>query len=92
MSSTEQQYNGWSNRETWLASLWLNNEHSGYELLKDAMRLRVSNHKKAMWLASMIEVELGYPEMQSSFWSDMLRTAWTRVNWDEVVANNADNA
>lgn len=38
MNSTEQKYNGWSNHETWLASLWLGeNEHS-YSLLTKAIK------------------------------------------------------
>ena len=34
-------YNGWSNRETWLVSLWLNNDPASYDLLQAACKRAV---------------------------------------------------
>jgi hypothetical protein len=92
MSSTEQQYNGWCNRETWLASLWVNNTRAGYELLCSVLEQKVSDFQKCEALKSLVREEFCYPDMGSNFWSDLLNTAWGRVNWLEVIENNADIA
>ena len=35
MASDTQQYNGWANRDTWLVSLWLNNDEGYYRTVYD---------------------------------------------------------
>ena len=32
------EYNGWTNRETWLTNLWLNNDMGSYEQLQEISR------------------------------------------------------
>jgi len=81
-------YNGWSNRETWLASLWLNNDQGSYEMLAEVLARSESDFKKAEWLKSEIEEEMYDLPLEASLWSDLLGTALTSVNWLEVIENN----
>ena len=81
-------YNGWSNRETWLASLWLNNDPNSYSLLSEALELDTSDFKKAEWLKNQIEVEMYDLPLEASLWCDLLGTALTRVDWREVIEKN----
>ena len=83
-------YNGWSNRETWLVSLWLNNDESLSSQLLGATRLQESVSVQAEWLAERIQEQLDWhlEDQGASLWTDMLRTAFYRVDWCEVVHNN----
>ncbi len=37
-STVTTEYNGWTNRETWLTNLWLNNDMGSYEQLQEICR------------------------------------------------------
>ena len=58
MQDTISTYNGWSNRETWLASLWLNNEESSYELLTQAYKCSSTDFERADWLEKQLRDQL----------------------------------
>ena len=83
-------YNGWSNRETWLANLWLTNEESLYSQLRAAKKLEEHEAIQAEWLAERVYEQLDWylEDEDASLWVDMLRTAFNRVNWCEVIENN----
>jgi len=81
-------YNGWSNRETWLVSLWLNNDPVNYALLQTACKRAGNAFNKAEWLESELQDEMCDLELEASLWSDLLGTALARVNWTEVIENN----
>jgi hypothetical protein len=81
-------YNGWTNRETWLASLWLTNDPVSYAVLTEALELDASDLVKAEWLENHLKVEMYDLPLEASLWSDLLGTALSRVNWMEVVENN----
>ena len=81
-------YNGWSNRETWLASLWLTNDEASYEVLKRAHRAGDSDFERADWLERQLRDQLDDEASESSMWSDLLSTAFYRINWVEVIENN----
>ena len=83
-------YNGWSNRETWLASLWLNNDARSYGLLLQAMKSYDTDFKRAEWLEEQLREDLDYEAGNASMWSDLLSTAFCRINWVEVIENNSD--
>ena len=83
-------YNGWTNRETWLVSLWLNNDRDSYELLNNVLGLSTSNARKAEKLQNLIEDQMYDLELEASLWSDLLSTALAKVNWLEVIESNLE--
>ena len=84
----QEAYNGWSNRETWLLSLWLNNDEGSYELLCDAMKQPGDMFSKAEWLECQLQGALDELEGSPTLWTDLLRTAFGRISWLEVIEKN----
>ena len=84
-----ERYNGWTNHETWLANMWLNNEECSYGVLCEALALP-DPISQAEWLQE--QVRSAYTEMssrvdESCMWSDLLTLSMSRVNWLEIVEN-----
>ena len=88
MQDTISTYNGWSNRETWLVNLWLNNEEDNYRIILQAKNYFKSDLKRAKWIEQQLSEQLDDRINQVSLWSDLLNTAFYRVNWLEIVRNN----
>ncbi len=80
-------YNGWSNRETWLACLWLTND--GGNLLQDAIKSSPEVYNQADYLERSLRDQLDDEVGSASMWSDLLTTAFDRINWVEIVEQNA---
>ena len=83
-------YNGFVNRETWLISLWLNNDQDSYELLGSVLGLRTSSTRKAEKLHNLVEDQMYDLELEASLWSDLLSTALAKVDWLEVIESNLE--
>ncbi|MCA9324534.1 hypothetical protein KDA23_00490 [Candidatus Saccharibacteria bacterium] len=90
MSSTEQNYNGWSNRETWLAFLWLTNDQGNYSVFLEALKLDVPAWRKAEWLRDFLEEQLNREISGPSIWKDLLVHAFRCVSWEEIIDNNEE--
>lgn len=79
------EYNGWTNRETWMVNLWLTNDECYYEslcsILKDfghydqPYEIRQYVH----WIIDIADATMT---------SDLLETCLRRVNWQEIAENN----
>jgi len=85
-------YNGWSNRETWLVSLWLNNDESLYSQLLVAIERREHASIKAEWLAERVQEQLDWylEDQTASLWVDMLRGSFYWVDWVEIIRANLE--
>lgn len=86
--SEHEQYNGWSNRETWLTNLWLTNEEHGYAVLMEAVSLQRPAVDKAEWLRAQLEEQLDMEVVEPCLWCDLLQHAFRRVDWLEIVKGN----
>ena len=83
-----QTYNGWSNRETWLAGLWLNNDQDSHQVLLDARHQGDELFDQADWLEQELREQLDCTLEQADLWRDLLATAFNRINWVEVIENS----
>jgi hypothetical protein len=89
---TDERYNGWANRETWLASLWIHNDEGTYsysrELAENATDAspigRSAVRRLADALCEWVGTEM-LPDLGGSFAADLLVTAFDRVDWDEIA-------
>ena len=90
MNNNLNRYNGWSNRETWLANLWLCNDESNYSVLTDALRVEGETFEKADWLERHLCWQLEDEINEASLWQDLLNLAFDRISWIEVIEKNLD--
>ena len=90
MSELTLTYNGWSNRETWLVSLWLNNDEYSYKLLTDILELNLSSSNKAKILQELVEDQMYDLDLGANLFSDLLATSLSKVDWLEVIKLNLD--
>lgn len=92
--SANETYQGWRNYETWVVSLWIDNEQGSQSYWQErayhVMRRNERNHAITL-LADELrsEHEEAMPEVKGVF-SDMLTAAMERVDWREIASNMLD--
>lgn len=81
-------YNGWSNYETWLLKLWIDNEFADYTYWRGETEAIARGKGTARELADMLKdsFEEAQPKLEG-FWLDMLNAAMSEVNWQEIAEN-----
>ena len=84
------EYNGWSNRETWLVNLWLGNDMSSYDFLQRICKKRCETWEKTEELEAHFQDELEEMFDAPSFWSDILGTSLYRVDWYRIIEANIE--
>ena len=82
------EYNGWSNRETWVVNLWLTSDEVLYDELMRLTKLYRDTHDLAEVLELWVQDELDEQTEPTHLWRDLLTTALYRVNWFEIADSN----
>ena len=73
-------YNGWTNYESWLVGLWLDNDEGSYTYWRDRAK-QVSKRELAKELKSAHEDAVTV----TGVFADLLNSALKSVNWEEVA-------
>lgn len=76
-------YNGWSNYETWLMALWLNNEQASYDALEVLKAENESDYRKAERLKELVREV--YDFETAGIAGDLINASFRRVDWLEIV-------
>ena len=97
----KKKYNGWSNYETWLVKLWLDNEQKTADLQKEWLNRAKNTPKVDVWtieetvkftLADILKDEVnGMIPMRISnhadLWCDLINAGLSEVDWQEIADN-----
>ena len=97
-------YNGWSNYETWVVKLWIDNEQGTYnywcertqEALQETEACQTFTHAEnaANYLQTALKEDLYYEHPLSgdaSMYSNLLQGALSDVNWREIAKSMIEN-
>jgi hypothetical protein len=99
---TDKKYNGWTNYETWCVGLWIDNDQAMQETWNDRAQYIVDRYDRkhdkdsysdaACKLAEELkdEFEQNSPGLEG-FWSDLLNSALSEVEWREVAESLCDS-
>lgn len=85
---TNEIYNGWTNRETWLVNLWITNDEATYDTVRDIVRMANSDKAESLpcdALESFVDEMQEDLDMKPSMFSDLITAALARVNWREIA-------
>ena len=82
------EYNGWSNRETWIVNLWMTGGQGYYEQLREIISSHSDLDDQAEALEDWIRFE--YDGEYSSIWADLINNSLAEVNWYEIIEKNQE--
>lgn len=99
----DQTYNGFTNYETWLVNLWMDNEQGSQEFFRETAKKIYDGPRNAYREHLTREADAGFtfadwlkahhqehrPELPGVY-GDLLGAALASVNWDEIARHYID--
>ena len=76
---------GWSNAQTHLVKLWLDNDKALYDRVQTMLTLHSSRHTLAFALQNMIEAASPWANPRPTLYTDLLQSALNMVDWQEIA-------
>ena len=90
----QDEYNGWTNWETWIVNLWMDNDQKIYDHYGKMARVEISKDKRSasykLSLAIQEQVDDWMPHLDNSLYLDLLNGAMREVNWIEIARHILD--
>lgn len=90
------QYNGWTNKPTWLVNLWITSDENQAAFWKSEVEnaLFMNEGDKtaaAEDVAYQLESMIEHPDEETGLYADLLSYALALVNWREVAEHLVDD-
>lgn len=93
-------YNGWSNYETWVVKLWIDNDgyaggaesvadQAKYFLSQDTADGDEATYALARWIEDAIDQDIDNSDakaLNEGLFADLLGRSLTKVDWNEIAA------
>ena len=94
--TTDTKYNGWTNYETWLVNLWLDNDGTSEmlrELAADTYETKADFDAYQFGKIIREQVEELYAEQipAAGMLADLVNAAFSSVDWDEIASHYEDD-
>jgi len=88
---TRKDYNGWTNYETWLVKLWMDNEQGTQEFFNDQAEQVLKGVPEQNHIRTLAEIvkdqhEESLPKLEG-FAADLMNAALSEVNWEEIAGH-----
>ena len=91
---TKKEYNGWTNYETWLVKLWIDNEQGSQEYWQERAEDNVKRDEDGDIRALAEELKDQHEEMLpklEGFAADLMNAALSEVDWHEIAGSLIDD-
>ena len=82
------EYNGWTNRETWVVNLWFTNDECYYEELRSIIK-NFDIDEQAEEIEQYVHWLIDISEL-ASMTSDLLTASLDRVDWYRIIEANIE--
>ena len=76
-------YNGWTNKETWLVNLWYMDDMPHYFATTDQYHVEPNELEECV--TNVCEEHELMTQLKSGLVADFLSGCWARVNWHELA-------
>jgi hypothetical protein len=97
---TDTSYNGWTNYETWLVNMWIDNDEGSQDMWReradeaiaatdDSLTFAQRKADAVFELADTLKAEFeeGAETLGATgFWFDLINASLSQVNWREIAA------
>lgn len=83
------QYNGWTNKETWTVNVWINHYIDIPSLVKDHIGNDIAKEHLADFLKDFF-TEVCFPNLEGIY-KDLLHITLFKVNWVELASIYIDD-
>ena len=82
---TRNEYNGWTNKETWLVNIWYMSEMPEYFAEMEQFHVDAGELEEAV--RYIAEESEALSQLPAGLLSDFINDAWSEVNWYELAVS-----